>query len=92
MTEVEIVTAIRKNHLKANIDFFEKHRKFKIHWDLASVDPGGTTLFGPGPYLKVPVTYRWLATNEELFVRVYPPARLRRRLRKALNMDIPEYA
>jgi hypothetical protein len=73
MTDAEIIAAIRKDHLKANIAAYEAH--YAVHWDRARVDPGGT-IFGPGPYLKVPVSW----CDEELVIRVYPPARLRRRL------------
>jgi hypothetical protein len=73
MTDAEVIAAIRKDHLKANIAEYESH--YAVHWDRARVDPGGT-IFGPGPYLKVPVSYG----GDELVIRVYPPARLRRRL------------
>lgn len=56
----KIVAAIRANHLKANIDEHEGNpfapkQTSEIHWEKAWVDPGGT-IFGPGPYLKVPIT------------------------------------
>lgn len=79
MTDSDVIAAVRKNHLKANIrnKFYVRH-----YWDLAWVDPGGT-IFGPGPYVKLPVD--WLVgdggdATERVTIRVYPPARLRRRL------------
>jgi hypothetical protein len=80
MTDADVIAAIRANHLEANLSnrYYVRH-----HWDRAWVDPGGT-IFGPGPYVKLPVD---LATNdepnsptEEVTIRVYAPARLRRRL------------
>jgi hypothetical protein len=71
----EIIAAIRREHLKANIAKFEVDPQAVIHWDRAWVDSGGT-IFGPGPYLKVPVSHPgWGETVH----RVYPTARLRRR-------------
>lgn len=80
MTDADVIAAIRANHLETNISnrYYVRH-----HWDRAWVDQGGT-IFGPGPYVKLPVD---LATNdepnsptEEVTIRVYAPARLRRRL------------
>ena len=79
MTDQEVIAAIRQNHLKANIrdTAYVRH-----HWDEAWVDPGGT-IFGAGPYVKLPVD--WLIRDgsdetERVVIRVYAPARLRRRL------------
>lgn len=77
MIDADIIAAIRKTHLKANIDEYERKPGAIVMWDRARVDPGGT-IFGPGPYLKVPVTW----DGETVTVRVYPPARLRRRLER----------
>jgi hypothetical protein len=77
MSAQEIIAAIRQTHLKANIRHFENHPDAVIHWDRAWVDPGGT-IFGPGPYLKVPITW----DGEDIVQRVYAPARLRRRLQR----------
>lgn len=81
MTDAAVIDAIRRCHLKANISnrFIVRH-----HWGKAWVDPGGT-IFGEGPYVKLPVD--WLMDDsgrtERVTIRVYPPARLRRRLQKA---------
>ena len=78
MKDRDVIAAIRKTHLKANIDQFERDPKRwgRPVWSRAWVDPGGT-LFGPGPYLKVPIKGgEWDGTVR----RVYAPARLRRRL------------
>jgi hypothetical protein len=79
LTDAEVIAAIRQRHLKANIrnPYYVRH-----HWDRAWVDPGGT-VFGPGPYVKLPVD--WLVRagsdeTDEVVIRVYAPARLRRRL------------
>lgn len=94
MTHAEVIAAIRRDHLKANIGWIEamvpppKHRNgnpIHVHWDRAWVDEGGT-VFGAGPYLHVPIMNYW-STDEETVHRVYPPARLRRRLRKALGWE-----
>ena len=66
MTDAEVIAAIRANHLKASWPH-------PVHWDQAWVDPGGT-IWGEGPYLKVPVGH------DGVVVRVYPPERLRKRL------------
>lgn len=79
MTDAEVIAAIRKCHLKANIADYEHDT---VWWAGATVDRGGT-IFGPGPYLKVPVTNQGITIT----IRVYPPARLRRKLRKALGWD-----
>ena len=76
MTDAEVIAAIRRTHLQANIA--EAERVGVASWLHARVDPGGT-VFGPGPYLTVPV----LINGEWITVRVYPPARLRRRLARA---------
>ena len=77
MDDRDVLAAIRANHLKANISGYEAG-DCPIHWDRAWIDPGGT-IFGPGPYAKVPVT---LMDDDEIVIRVYPPARLRKRLAK----------
>jgi hypothetical protein len=79
MTDAEVIAAIRANHLKANISniYYVRH-----YWDEAWLDPGGT-IFGDGPYVKLPVD--WVIQGDEtarVVIRVYPPARLRRRLSK----------
>ena len=73
----DVVAAIRADHLKANIGAHEADPYATIYWSQATMDRGGT-IFGPGPYLKVPV----LANLELTMCRVYAPARLRRRLAK----------
>lgn len=78
MTDRDVIAAIRETHLKANIARFEQNPKCRVYWDEATVDPGGS-IFGPGPYLKVPVTGEgWDGTRH----RVYAPARLQRKLAK----------
>jgi hypothetical protein len=77
MTDADVIAAIRANHLKANIAGFETAPDCVVLWDEATVDPGGT-VFGPGPYLHVPI----VGCCACIVVRVYPPARLRRRLAK----------
>lgn len=79
MTDAEVIAAIRRTHLKANIAHFERDPACVIQWDRAWVDPGGS-VFGAGPYLHVPVT---CGDEDGIVVRVYPPARLRRRLERA---------
>lgn len=80
LTDADVIAAIRANHLKANIGWCERKRSVTLHWDRAWVDPGGT-YFGGGPYLKLPITNYW-GEGEETVHRVYPPARLMRRLAK----------
>jgi hypothetical protein len=91
MSDAEIVAAIRAHHLKANIGWVESLGRdpvhsggmpITIHWDRAWVDKGGT-VFGEGPYLHVPITGYW-GDNEETVHRVYPPARLRRKLARRM--------
>lgn len=77
MTERDVVAAIRRTHLTFNIAEYERNPRARIHWNEARVDPGDT-VFGPGPYLKVPVTL----DGERTVHRVYAPARLQRRLRR----------
>ncbi len=83
-TEADVIAAIRARHLKANIDspYYVRH-----HWDRAWVDPGGT-IFGEGPYVKLPVDWAIYGPErpetEEVTIRVYAPARLRRRLARRL--------
>ena len=76
MTDAEKIAAIRRQHLKANIAEFQGRRGFRLHWDRAWLDPG----FGDGPYVKLPVTYHGQGIDDEFVVRVYPTARLRRKL------------
>lgn len=80
----KIVAAIRAHHLKANILGHEQAGN-AIHWDRAWVDPGGT-IFGNGPYAKVPVTFHDAppGPENEIVIRVYAPERLRRKLAKLL--------
>lgn len=75
MTDAEIIAAIRAEHEPWDIDVWEASPVLRVRWDRASVDPGGT-VFGPGPYLHVPVE----GEDDEWSVRVYPPESLRRRL------------
>ena len=80
MTDRDVIAAIRACHLRANIGQFEDDKTTTVHWDSpdVTVDPGGT-IFGPGPYIKVPVTGAgWDGTRH----RVYAPERLRRRIAK----------
>ena len=80
-TTADVIAAIRRSHLKANIDGFERDPDTcgAPQWDQAWIDPGGS-IFGPGPYLKVPIVGGdWDGTVQ----RIYPTARLRRRLSKA---------
>lgn len=79
VTDAEVIAAIRANHLRSNIS---QRCYVHHHWDRAWVDPGGT-VFGFGPYVKLPVD--WLLRpgsdeTAEVVIRVYAPARLRRRL------------
>ncbi len=74
LTDAEVIAAIRENHLTANI---RDEYIVREYWGEATVDPGGT-IFGPGPYVKLPVQ-RFI---ERVVIRVYPPARLRKRLQK----------
>lgn len=80
MTDAEVIEAIRANHLKANMDTIAmaEQEGGRAAWERAWLDPGGT-IFGSGPYLKVPIDGgAWNGTSH----RVYPPARLRRQLAK----------
>lgn len=80
MTDAQVIAAIRKNHLKANISKFEDDPKFwgRPMWSQAWLDGGGT-IFGPGPYVKVPIKG---GDFDGTVQRVYAPARLQRRLAK----------
>ena len=75
LTPQQIIAAIQQMHLKANIGVYESNPFARIYWYEACIDPGGT-IFGLGPYLKVPVTL----DGERTVHRVYPPERLRKRL------------
>jgi hypothetical protein len=78
VTDAEVLDAIRANHLKANISVAEAEGR--AHWDRAWIDRGGT-IFGAGPYAKVPVSLMQDGVVvDEIVVRVYPPERLRKRL------------
>ena len=79
LTDADVIAAILRSHLKANIGRFEQESGAVIHWERAIIDHGGTSC-GPGPYLKVPVLSPSWGRSEELRHRVYAPARLRRRL------------
>ena len=79
MTDADVISAVRANHLKANISnqYYVRH-----YWDEAWVDPGGT-VFGAGPYVKLPVDQLFRVGSEEtdrVVIRVYAPERLRKRL------------
>lgn len=87
MSDREVIDAIRARHLKANISnpYYVRH-----HWDRAWVDQGGT-IFGPGPYVHLPVD--WLIREgsdecDEVTIRVYAPERLRKRLWKAWRPSV----
>jgi hypothetical protein len=87
VTTQDVIAAIRADHLKANVSHHEFHQGIipcVIHWDRASVDRGGT-IFGLGPYLHVPVACSYFDADEETVIRVYPTARLRRKLSLALG-------
>lgn len=75
MTDAEVIAAIRQCHVTCNMERFGEGLRY-ADWENAWVDPGGT-IFGEGPYLKVPVKGgEWDGTVQ----RVYAPARLRRKL------------
>jgi hypothetical protein len=74
MTDHEVIDAIRANHIKANLS---NSPRLRHHWDRAWVDPGGS-IFGLGPYVKLPVDEGDETT--ETTIRVYAPERLRKRL------------
>lgn len=96
MTDAEVVAAIRRQHLKANInDPFIVSQD----WDAATVDAGGT-VFGAGPYVKLPVEFRTThftfrdgicekahEGRDTAVIRVYAPERLRRRLARDWRPD-----
>lgn len=77
MTDAEVIQAIRRNHLKANIADFEK-AGFEPQWQKAWIDRGETWVFGPGPYVKLPCRKGYA----QRVIRVYPPKRLRLKLRQ----------
>lgn len=77
MTDADVIAAIRRCHLQVNIAEWERDPVCVIHWDRAHVDSGGT-IFGPGPYLHVPVTDQ--GEDDGRRVRVHAPAWLRQRL------------
>lgn len=78
MTDADVIAAIQANHLKANIAKFERDPVFwgRPMWSEAWIDRGGT-IFGPGPYLHVPIQG---GDFDGTVQRVYAPARLQRRL------------
>ena len=80
MTDADVIREVKRRHLKANIDQFERDKDAVIHWDRAWVDPGGTIPFGEGPYLKVPVTRAH--GSDETVHRVYPPMAILRRIQR----------
>ncbi len=77
MKDRDVIAAIRRCHLKANIQW---HARREQRWGQAWVDPGGT-IFGDGPYVKLPVISKRMGGR--IVIRVYAPARLRRRLQRA---------
>lgn len=83
MTAADVIAAIRANHLKANIAQFEADPDYwgRPDWERAWVDPGGS-IFGPGPYVKVPIVG---GDHDGTVHRVYAPARLRRQLARKWN-------
>jgi hypothetical protein len=86
LTDAEVIAAIRADHLRANIavPIYTRH-----YWDEATVDPGGS-IFGPGPYVKLPVDMLIQAgsdATERVVIRVYAPERLRRRLAKSWRAE-----
>jgi hypothetical protein len=81
MTDAEVIAVIRVTHTWSNIKdpLFVRH-----YWDKATLDPGGT-IFGPGPYVHLPVDYianRQTGETERLVIRVYPSERVRRTLER----------
>lgn len=89
MTDKDVIVAIQQNHRRANI----RNREYvRHHWDAAWVDKGGT-VFGPGPYVHLPVDMlirEGSAETERVTIRVYAPERLRKRLAKAWNPEAQE--
>ena len=84
LTDQDVIAAIRANHLQANIVEFERDPGLMgaPDWDHASVDIGGT-VFGPGPYLHVPIVG---GAGDGTRQRVYAPERLRKRLLQQWNV------
>lgn len=80
LSDVEVIAAIRAMHLKSGIAAWEDRPDLQ-HWDRASLDPGGT-IFGPGPYVKLPVSLLGPLGEvcDEVTIRVFPPKHLQRRL------------
>src|SRR4051812_32429527 len=83
LTKAGVIAAIRANHLKANIGWIEdkgpkpRHktgRRIFVHWGRAWIDGGNAWI-----YLHVPIT-GYYGGEEETTQRIYPPARLRRKL------------
>jgi hypothetical protein len=81
MTKAEVIAAIVANHLKANIDHFEREpeRWGRPVWERAWLD-GCPACY----YLHVPIEGgEWDGTQQ----RVYPPARLRRKLARLARLE-----
>lgn len=86
MTDADVIDAVRRHHLRANISNTAYVRQY---WEQAWVDPGGT-IFGPGPYVKLPVDLLIRDDSDltnRVVIRVYPPERLRRRLAAQWKRD-----
>lgn len=81
MNDAEVLAAIQATHLRANIAGYEARADAEVHWEQAWIDPGGV-LWGPGPYAKVPITFKDEGPAWDVVIRVYPPERLRKRLAK----------
>lgn len=73
MTDFDVIAAIRRSHLIFDSEHFPGA---DVQWERATIDLGGTSLWGLGPYLHVPVE----VDGDSFVVRVHAPARLRRRL------------
>jgi hypothetical protein len=82
MTDQEVIEAVQLNalewrHMVAGQIVWER-------WEEATVDPGGS-LWGPGPYVKLPVDVVYEDGTEDLItVRVHPREWIRRILASAL--------
>jgi hypothetical protein len=76
MTDADVLAAIRANHIKANIAHYEAgQERAVIHWDRAWLDGVGGSI-----YAKVPITSPEWGDDDEIVVRVRPPARLLSRI------------
>lgn len=87
MTDADVIAAIRACHLKANIDEFEREPEKwgRPDWDRAWVDGGREWV-----YLHVPIVGGECGMDGTA-QRVYPPARLSRKLAKALCESRPSW-